>query len=654
MESQSNNIFDQYAELVRRYKAGDESTFTEIYERTKQMVYVTCLGILNNEQDAEDAMQETYITAYNKIDTLSDEQSFIHWLKMIAANKARDKFKARKDYSSIDDITPDEADIDGDDNLENLPEALILEKDKRETFQKIIRNALPDEQYQPVHMFYYDELSVSDISKIMECSENTIKTRLKLARIKIKRGIETFEKENNISLMGGIAGTQTLGNFFKSFYGQTSVPALKGLPFSTGLGTIGTSEAVADLAVKTASDAGAKAGNNAVAKTVAGKAAKTASTKATGKILAIIGASVLGAALLGVGTYAVIQAVAKKDPEEIDLNDYFSYEFSGYDGEGVVSYSIDYEGIIDDCESLDELKASKLEKKIGGEWDRSENLSNGEIIVFKWDTKLDEIEEEYNVVFVYEDIEATVINLEELPEIDPFESFSISFAGISSEGYVDNYTWSTNTAIGEVSYVLSSDNGLSNGDIITVTASGSFKDIDDMAREAHYKISRKTMEVTVEGLDEYLKSLSEITDDFAEQFQTIAFKVYQSDHTWFKYNSLEAVGTYFLTSNGGAEHKNIYFVILKATRELSYPDAEVEQYYYVCFYDLARHYDGTMYDAELFAHDRSYGTEIYWNEPEGATFEAEGHVIMGYPDLDSLYADAIQPLLTDYSSESTL
>ena len=93
MDSQTNNIFDQYAELVRRYKTGDESAFTEIYTRSKQMVYVTCFGILNNEQDAEDAMQETYITAYSKIDTLSDENAFIHWLKTIAANKARDKLK---------------------------------------------------------------------------------------------------------------------------------------------------------------------------------------------------------------------------------------------------------------------------------------------------------------------------------------------------------------------------------------------------------------------------------------------------------------------------------------------------------------------------------------------------------------------------------
>ena len=652
MDSQTNNIFDQYAELVRRYKTGDESAFTEIYTRSKQMVYVTCFGILNNEQDAEDAMQETYITAYSKIDTLSDENAFIHWLKTIAANKARDKFKTRKNLSSIDDIIPDETDIEGDDNLENLPDALVLEKDKRDTFYRIMRSELSDDQFQTILLYYYDELPVSDIAKIMDCPDNTIKTKLRLARVKIKNGIEAFEKTNKISLMGGAAGAQTLGNFFKSFYGQTGVPALKGLPFSTGLGTVGTSGTEVELAAKTASDAGAKAGSKAAVKAATGKGAKTAATRTTGKILAIIGSSVLGAALLGGGTYAVIQTVAKKEPEEIDLSDYFSYEFSGYDGDGIVTYTIDYESILEDYDRLDELRVSKLEKNISGEWDRSSELSNGETIVFKWDTDLEDVEEEYNVIFVCENIEAVVNDLEELPEIDPFESFNISFSGISSEGYVDNFTWSTSTAIGEVYYALSSDHGLSNGDVITVTASGWLTDIDDMAKDAHYMISRKTIEVTVEGLDEYVKSSSEITDKFVTQIQSRAFDVYKSDHTWYRYHSLEVEGTYFLSSNGKTDHKNIYFVVLKATRELSYPDAEVEQYYYVCFYDLIRHYDGTMYDAEQFGYERSYGTELYYIEPYGATFEAEGHVIMGYPDLDSLYADAIEPLLTNYTCES--
>ena len=641
-----NNIFEQYAELIKRWKSGDGDAFTEIYEKSQRLVYTTCLGILNNEQDAEEATQDTYLKVYENIASLADEKSFIPWLKRIAASRALDKCRARKDEASYEDAVSADENLEYDDNLDNLPEALVIEKDKRDTFHKIIRDSLSDDQYRTTLLFYYDDMPVADIAKIMNCPENTVKTKLRLARAKIKAGVEAFESANKISLMGGAAGTQSLGKFFSEFYGSAKIPALKALPFEV------------------AGSKGAAAGTK-VATKAAGKAASAgAKGSFLSSPLAKIGIGVAAIAILAVpAVFAIKNLVdengsstkrSKKGPVEIDLNDYFSYEFSGYDGEGEVSYSIDYEGIIDDCESLDELKPSKLERKISGEWDRSSNLNNGETIVFKWDTDLENIEEEYNVVFVCEDIEATVKDLEELPEIDLFESFSISFEGVSSEGYVIDYTTRNSTPIGDVFYSLSSDKVLSNGEVITVTVTGLSMDIDDMARNAHYKISRKTMDVTVDGLDEYVKSISEITDEFAEQIQERAFEVYKSDHTWARYNSLEAVGTYFLNSNSSAEHKNIYFVVLRATREFTSPAyVEVEQYYYVCFYDLIRHYDGTMYDANMFGYDRSYGTEIYFNEPMGATFDVEDHTIMGYPDLDSLYADAIQPLLTDYSCEST-
>ena len=567
-----NNIFEQYAELIKRWKSGDGDAFTEIYEKSQRLVYTTCLGILNNEQDAEEATQDTYLKVYENIASLADEKSFIPWLKRIAASRALDKCRARKDEASYEDAVSADENLEYDDNLDNLPEALVIEKDKRDTFHKIIRDSLSDDQYRTTLLFYYDDMPVADIAKIMNCPENTVKTKLRLARAKIKAGVEAFESANKISLMGGAAGTQSLGKFFSEFYGSAKIPALKALPFEV------------------AGSKGAAAGTK-VATKAAGKAASAgAKGSFLSSPLAKIGIGVAAIAILAVpAVFAIKNLVdengsstkrSKKGPVEIDLNDYFSYEFSGYDGEGEVSYSIDYEGIIDDCESLDELKPSKLERKISGEWDRSSNLNNGETIVFKWDTDLENIEEEYNVVFVCEDIEATVKDLEELPEIDLFESFSISFEGVSSEGYVIDYTTRNSTPIGDVFYSLSSDKGLSNGEVITVTVTGLSMDIDDMARNAHYKISRKTMDVTVDGLDEYVKSISEITDEFAEQIQERAFEVYKSDHTWARYNSLEAVGTYFLNSNSSAEHKNIYFVVLRATREFTSPAyVEVEQYF---------------------------------------------------------------------------
>ena len=115
--SVNDNSYEYFADLVRKLKGGDESAFSEIYENTKKMVYVTCFGILNNKEDAEDAMQETYINLYNKISDLEDEMSFLPWLKKMAANKALDKRKSIKDNASFDDVVGTEDFSDADDNL---------------------------------------------------------------------------------------------------------------------------------------------------------------------------------------------------------------------------------------------------------------------------------------------------------------------------------------------------------------------------------------------------------------------------------------------------------------------------------------------------------------------------------------------------------
>lgn len=254
-----NNIFEQYAELIKRWKSGDGDAFTEIYEKSQRLVYTTCLGILNNEQDAEEATQDTYLKVYENIASLADEKSFIPWLKRIAASRALDKCRARKDEASYEDAVSADENLEYDDNLDNLPEALVIEKDKRDTFHKIIRDSLSDDQYRTTLLFYYDDMPVADIAKIMNCPENTVKTKLRLARAKIKAGVEAFESANKISLMGGAAGTQSLGKFFSEFYGSAKIPALKALPFEVA-GSKGAAAGtkVATKAAGKAASAGAK------------------------------------------------------------------------------------------------------------------------------------------------------------------------------------------------------------------------------------------------------------------------------------------------------------------------------------------------------------------------------------------------------------
>lgn len=204
--SNEDNLYREYGDLVRRYKGGDTNAYEEIYEKSKRLVYMTCNGILGNAEDAKDAMQDTYLTVYTKINDLGDEDKFLGWLKRVAATKALDMYRRKKgDVSYEDAIESDEA-IVGDDNLETLPDAYIMEKAKRDTLNNIIRKELSDVQYQTVILYYYNEFPVELIAKMMNCPEGTVKTRLKAARVKIKAAVTEYEGKSHepIGLLAGV------------------------------------------------------------------------------------------------------------------------------------------------------------------------------------------------------------------------------------------------------------------------------------------------------------------------------------------------------------------------------------------------------------------------------------------------------------------
>ena len=200
------------------------------------------------------------------------------------------------------------------------------------------------------------------------------------------------------------------------------------------------------------------------------------------------------------------ESITENEKSEINLNDYVVYEFSGYDGDGVISYSIDYEAIIDQNEALADCRVSKLERNIQGSWNQTDSLSNGDTVVFEWSNSLRDLENDYEVSFSDEDLEITVDGLEIKPDFDPFEYFEIEYTGISPEGQAVAYTAST--PVGDVYYTLSADYGLSNGDTITVTAMSYDGELAAVADEENYTLTRDTMDVTVEGLAEYVSALS--------------------------------------------------------------------------------------------------------------------------------------------------
>lgn len=185
-------------ELVLSAKNGNKKAFDKLYELTHNDVWYNCLSLLKDEENAKDIMQETYITAFLKLDTLNDEQKFCGWIISIAVNKCKNKLKGKVEYRIDDEVLITEAETD---EL-MLPEEYITKTEKRKVLLQIMEDTLSFNQYQTVLMFYFDEMSISEIAQGLAISEGTVKSRLNSSRAKMKTAIEDYEKKSGDKLHG--------------------------------------------------------------------------------------------------------------------------------------------------------------------------------------------------------------------------------------------------------------------------------------------------------------------------------------------------------------------------------------------------------------------------------------------------------------------
>ena len=86
-----------FASLVADAKEGSSAAQEELYNRTWQEKYYVALKYMKNPQDAEDVLQESYIRAYNHLDSLKDPEKFSSWLSMIVANTAKNELRKQID-----------------------------------------------------------------------------------------------------------------------------------------------------------------------------------------------------------------------------------------------------------------------------------------------------------------------------------------------------------------------------------------------------------------------------------------------------------------------------------------------------------------------------------------------------------------------------
>ena len=282
-------------ELVSSAKSGNKKSFDKLYELTHNDVWYNCLSLLKDEENAKDIMQETYITAFLKLDTLNDEQKFYGWIISIAVNKCKNKLKGKVEYQIDDEVLITEAETD---EL-MLPEEYITKTEKRKVLLQIMEDTLSFNQYQTVLMFYFDEMSISEIAQGLEISEGTVKSRLNSSRAKMKTAIEDYEKKSGDKLHGVVV-VPFFTTIFKEEAKSLAVPNITiKLPNGQTLATSATKGFAT----------GAKSTVSSIVKATATATVKT-------KVIAVVCGATILAGTSAVGISILAGCNAEKEPTE--------------------------------------------------------------------------------------------------------------------------------------------------------------------------------------------------------------------------------------------------------------------------------------------------------------------------------------------------
>ena len=282
--------------LVEKIKKGDNKSFEKLYKLTEREVWFTCISFLKNETTAQDIMQETYITAFLKIQSLEKSSQIRSWLNRIAVNECKNYLKGKGEIQLDDEIFENQAIVD---ERISIPEEYISDKAKREIILSIMQEVLSDVQYQTVVMHYFNEMTVDEIAEVFECSRGTVLSRLNYSRAKMKTAIEDYENKSGDKLHGVVV-VPFFTTIFKEEAKSLAVPNITiKLPNGQTLATSATKGFAT----------GAKSTVSSIVKATATATVKT-------KVIAVVCVATILAGTSAVGISILAGCNAEKEPTE--------------------------------------------------------------------------------------------------------------------------------------------------------------------------------------------------------------------------------------------------------------------------------------------------------------------------------------------------
>ena len=210
---------DYLKKAIEQMKRGDEKGFNTVYSATYNRVYFRAKQIMKKEEDAQDLTQIVFTEAYKNIHTLQAVEALYGWLDGITYNQGMKIYRKQKDVLLTEEAEGMFEEIESND-ISSMPELTADQKATAEIIKGIIEE-LPELQKTAVVAYYFDGLKVEQIAEMMECSVNTVKSRLNYARKYIKNRVEEKEKEEGYRLH--VFGLPVLWYALKKLAEETSL-----------------------------------------------------------------------------------------------------------------------------------------------------------------------------------------------------------------------------------------------------------------------------------------------------------------------------------------------------------------------------------------------------------------------------------------------
>ena len=176
---------------IERVLKGDTNAFSHLINKYKDMVFTLVIKIVKNQEDAEEVAQDSFIKAYQKLDSFKGQSKFSTWLYTIAYRNALTKVRKKKlETTDIDSYV-----IDNHKDDHEFPQIEAIKNNEQEKYVKQAIDNLGETDSLLITLFYLNDNSIEEIQEITEMSQSNVKVRLFRARKRLYKELSILLKE---------------------------------------------------------------------------------------------------------------------------------------------------------------------------------------------------------------------------------------------------------------------------------------------------------------------------------------------------------------------------------------------------------------------------------------------------------------------------